>query len=140
LEWSCQEALISAGHPPFRLEKLAGLDPSTYADLRFVLHPSLRLFSSKYPCRRIWKANLADTTDGMPIDLRDEPDRLAILRTSGELRLYDLSIGELHFLRYVLEGGNFGTAVDRTLEVDLEFDAGAALRRAVSNGALVDCL
>lgn len=140
LEWSCQEALISANHPPFRLEKLTGLEPSTYADLRFVLHPSLRLFSSQYPCQRIWQANLADTTDAMPIDLRDGPDRLAILRTAGELRLHGLSVGELHFLQFVLEGVNFGTAVDRTLEVDVEFDAAAALRRAVCNGAIVDCL
>jgi hypothetical protein len=140
LEWCCQEALTSAEHAPFRLEKLAALDPTGYEDVRFLLHPSLRLFSSEYPCRRIWEANVNQAADFAPIDLRDGADRLVIVRVSGHLRIHESSVGEFNFLGAIQAGGTFGTVVERTLELDAEFDAGAALRRFVGHGAIVDCV
>jgi hypothetical protein len=122
------------------MEKLAALDPSAYEEVRFLLHPSLRLFSSQYPCRRIWESNLAEAGDLAPIDLRDGADRFVIVRVAGHLRIYDLSSGEFGFLQAVGAGEKFGTAVEHSLEVDAEFDAGAALRRLVGIGAIVDCV
>ena len=139
LEWCWQEALTAADHAPLRLEKLAARDPSTYEELRFLPHPSLRLFSSKFPCRRIWESNLAEAVDFAPIDLRDGSDQLAILRVAGHLRVFDLNVGDFYFLQAVKAGEVFGNAVEHALDTDAEFEAGAALRRFISNGAIVDC-
>jgi hypothetical protein len=140
LEWCWQEALTAAEHAPFRLDKLAALDASAYEDVRFLIHPSLRLFSSEYPCRRIWEANLNEAVDFAPIDLRDGADRLVIVRFLGQLRIHEISVGEFNFLRAVQAGGKLGIAVERALEVDAAFDAGAALRRCIEHGAIVDCV
>jgi hypothetical protein len=140
LEWCWQEALTAADHAPFRLEKLAALDPSSYEEVRFLLHPSLRLFSSRYPCRRIWESNLGEAADFAPIDLRDGPEQLLIVRAAGHLRVDELSAGEFNFLSAIHAGGNVGTAIEHMLEADAEFDAGAALRRFVGNGVIVDCV
>jgi len=140
LEWCWQETLTAAEHPSFRLEKLAAIDPSAYGQMRFLLHPSLRLFSSEFPCRRIWESNLTDAADLAPINLQYGAERLAIVRVAGRIRVHDLSIGEYTFLESVQAAETFETAVERTLEMDIEFDAGIALRRFVANGAIVDCV
>jgi hypothetical protein len=140
LEWCWQEVLTAAEHAPFRLETLAALDPSAYEDVRFSLHPSLRLFSSEYPCRRIWESNLSDAADLAPIDLQDGADRLALVRIAGHARVHELRAGEFEFLQALYAGEKFGIAVERTLEVDAEFDAGAALRRFVADGTIVACV
>ncbi len=84
LEWLIQEALLAADHAPLDLAKLAALDPGAYDELRFELHPTLRLFSSPYPALRIWEAN-AHAAEPEPIDLGSGAVRMAVMRSRLQL-------------------------------------------------------
>src|SRR5665213_3428590 len=57
LEWLCQETLLAAEHAPLDVARLARVPATAYDDLRFRLHPSVRLFASEFPCLRIWQVN-----------------------------------------------------------------------------------
>jgi hypothetical protein len=144
LEWLIQEALLAAGHPPFDLAKLGRVAPEAYDELRFQLHPSVRLFDSPYPCVHIWQANVQ--SDGEPdmIDLSEGGDRVLLMRShEGELTFHRLSRGEERFVRALSAGERFDAAVaaggtESAADCQVGFDAAAALQRFVLCGVIVD--
>jgi hypothetical protein len=139
LEWLIQESLLAAEHAPLDLQKLAGVDPSAYDALRFELHPTLRLFESRYPARRIREVNVGSDAEPERIDLNGGSDRLALLRRQMQLQFLPLSRGECALLQALLRGEPFASAVAAGDENDPDFDAAAALGRFVAAEAIVDC-
>jgi hypothetical protein len=151
-EWLLQEALLAADHAPFDMSKLAAVPPGDYDSLEFHLHPSVRLFESRYPCLAIWQANTA-AEEPPVIDLDASPHaRIAIVQSGGELRFLVLSVGEQAFLAALAVRTPFVRAVDAagaaahdaaagaaaSAAIACDFDAGDALRRFVAAGAIVD--
>lgn len=145
LEWLCEDALLAAEHAPLDLHALGAVAPAEYDTLRFRLHPTVRLFESRFPALRIWRANVDLSREPDRIDLGSGGDRLALLRRTGALEFLTLSRGETALLRAFDGGADFATALARAGE-DAgdgdgdggEFDAGAALRRFVGAQAIVD--
>jgi hypothetical protein len=127
LEWLIQEALLAADHPPFDLTRLSLVAPAEYDGLRFVLHPALRRFESRYPVRRIWES----------IDLAAGGDRLALL-PRRQLQFHPLTPGEWCWLDALEAGMPFAASVEAAVVSDGTFDAAAALRRFVRIGGIVD--
>ena len=109
LEWLIQETLLAADHPPFDLAKLQMIAPEDYDDLRFRLHPSVRLFASEFPCAEIWEANAE--AEPQVIDLRTGPDRLLTIRIHGELAFHRLSSNEFGFLESLRAQERFAAAI-----------------------------
>lgn len=138
LEWLCEESLLAAEHAALDLERLRRIAPSAYGDLRFEVHPALRLFESPFPALRIWEANVASDAEPEPIDLGAGADCLAIMRLRLKLTFHRLSRGELCFLDSLRGGDDFSEAIERAGACDDAFDAGAALRRFVAAEAIVD--
>jgi len=148
LEWLVEESLLAADHGPLDLAKLQRVPAAGYDDLRFCLHPSARLFASKYPCVAIWEANVGSDAEPELIDLGGGPDRALLVRSRGRLNCHRLSCGEERFLQSVQAGETFAAAVERGAarnEGDTAadaaacpFDAAAALQRFVLAGAIVD--
>ncbi|MEA3150028.1 MAG: hypothetical protein QOD56_967 [Gammaproteobacteria bacterium] len=138
LEWLIQESLLAAEHAPLDLQKLAGVDSSAYDALHFELHPTLRLFESPYPARRIRDANVGSDPPEA-IDLSSASDRLALMRKQMQLQFLPLTVGESAFLQALLGGEPFASAVAAGDESDPDFDATAALGRFVAAEAIVDC-
>ncbi|PKP76567.1 MAG: DUF2063 domain-containing protein [Alphaproteobacteria bacterium HGW-Alphaproteobacteria-3] len=95
----------------------APLDPAVFARmgrdeiavLRPVLHPSLRLFSSRYPVAEIWRTNREDD-EVKPVDMHGGGDALIILRPETHVLIYKLPPQQIAFLRALREGANFGEA------------------------------
>jgi hypothetical protein len=139
LEWLIQDALLAAEHAPLDLEKMAGVAASAYDTLRFELHPSLRLFESRYPALRIWEVNVGSDEEPESVNLDAGGERLAIMRHRLQLRFHRLSAGEHRLLDEIRRGATFMEAVDAAARSDAEFDAAAALQRFVSIEAIVDC-
>ena len=137
LEWLIQESLLAAEHAPLDLASLARVPPAAYDGLRFELHPTLRLFESRYPTLAIWEANVGSVAEPPAIDLRSGGDLIAIMRQRLQLRFHRLSAGEHCFLRAFERGECFSAAVDRGGEADAAFDASAALQRFVAAEAVV---
>jgi len=105
--------------------------------LRFELHPSLRLFESRYPTLAIWEVNVGSDAEPPTIDLRRGGDLIAIVRQRLQLQFHRLSAGEHSFLRALALGGCFSAAVDCGDEADAAFDASAALQRFVAAETVV---
>jgi hypothetical protein len=137
-EWLIQEALLCLEHPPFDLTRLAGVAPAAYDGLRFVLHPALHLFESRYPVRRIWESNVGSAAEPQSIDLAVGGERLALLQQRLQLHFHALTTGEWCWLEALQGGETFAASVEAALASDGAFDAVAALRRFVSIGAIVD--
>jgi hypothetical protein len=135
-EWLTQEALLAADHPPFDLTRLGLVAPAEYDGLRFVLHPALRRFESRYPVRRIWESNVGDAEPEC-IDLAAGGDRLALL-PRRQLQFHPLTPGEWCWLDALEAGMPFAASVEAAVVSDGSFDAAAALRRFVRIGAIVD--
>jgi len=138
LEWLIQESLLASDHPPFDLTRLARVAPAEYDGLRFILHPALRLFESRYPVRRIWQSNVRGDAEPECIDLADGGERLALLPQRLQLHFHPLTPGEWCWLDALEAGEPFATSVEAAVAGDGAFDAVAALRRFVSIGAIVD--
>lgn len=136
LEWLIQETLLAADHGPLDLTRVSGVAPADYDDLRFHLHPSVRLFASEFPCLAIWEANVGSEAEPELIDLASASDRLLMLRHQGQLKFHRLSRGEQSFLQSVQAGECFAAAVDA--DAHGEFDAAASLQRFVLAGVIVD--
>jgi len=137
LEWLIQESLVAAEHAPLDLASLARVPPAVYDGLRFALHPTLRLFESRYPTLAIWEVNVGSDAEPPTIDLRSGGDLLAIVRHRLQLRFHRLSAGEHCFLHAVARGECFSAAVDCGGDADAAFDAAAALKRFVAAEAVV---
>ena len=140
LEWLIQETLLAAAAEPLDLAKLQRVAPADYDELRFCLHPSARLFASEFPCLAIWEANVASAAEPEPIDLGAGPERVLLVRNSGQLRFHRLSQGEQSFLQSVQAGERFSAAVSDAAAVGHGFDATSALQRFVLAGVIVDFL
>jgi hypothetical protein len=148
LEWLVQETLLAADHGPLDLAKLGRILPDDYDGLRFHLHPSARLFASRYPCVAIWEANVGSDAEPELINLDAGPDRVLLVRAGGQLKCHRLSHGEQEFLHSVQAGERFAAAVESggvQSRADLAgegehctFDAAAALQRFVLAGVIVD--
>jgi hypothetical protein len=142
LEWLIQETLLAGGHPPFDLGKLGRVAPEDYGELRFQLHPTVRLFDSPYPCVHIWQANVQDDAEPELIDLSEGADRVLLMRSDGgRLTFHQLSIGEHAFLQALSAGERFEAAVTAGAaprDDDGGFDAAASLQRFVLSGVIVD--
>jgi len=145
-EWLVQETLLAADHGPLDLAKLGQVAAGDYDELRFHLHPSVRLFASEFPCLRIWEANVGSDAEPEMIDLDAGPDRVLLVRHSGQLQRHRLSHGEHAFMHSLLAGERFAAAVEAGAdrgELDAAFgagafDAAAALQRFVLAGAIVN--
>ena len=137
LEWLIQESLLAPDHAPLDLRALAQVETAAYDALQFTLHPTLRLFESKFPALRIWEANVGD---GEPptLDLDSGGERLAIMRHEGDLRLHRLDRGEYAFLGCVADGRSFAASVNCGAAADPTFHATVALQRFVAANAIVD--
>ncbi len=142
LEWLCQQSLLAADRSPLDLAKLAAVDLSDYDSLCFLLHPSVRLFSSKFPCQTIWQANTADdnTSENIDLDLASDrgPEYLLIFRDSLGLLLQGLNACEYSFLGNLQRGETFTTAVQAANTESAAFNPSDSLRRWVAMRVIVD--
>src|SRR5258706_4639264 len=123
LEWLIQESLLAAEHAALDLASLARVPPADYDDLRFELHPTLRLFESRYPALAIWEVNVGSVAEPPTLDLRSGADLIAIGRHRLRLQFHRLSAGEHCFLDAIARGECFAAAVGRAAEADAVFDA-----------------
>ena len=139
-----QETLLAADHGPLDLAKLGAVAVGDYDDLRFHLHPSVRLFASEFPCVAVWEANVGSDAEPELIDLGAGPDRVLLVRHNGQLTCHRLSHGELEFLQSVQARERFAAALESGAhrgELDAAGDgcnAAAALQRFVRAGVIVD--
>jgi len=132
LEWRIAESLEEPALISQPVTVLSWLDEPDGAAI--ALQPSLRLFASRWPVLKIWSAH----QDGVESDFVAErllrPERAAIWRTGGAIRVVALDAGDSRFLRMLSLGRPLGRAVACAHAIDPMFDLAGALARIFGCG------
>jgi hypothetical protein len=127
LEWAYAEAETAADAPPFDLRALSDVDPEGYPELRFVLHPSSRFVTSRYPVLSIWEAHQAD--DVRHVALGTGAEHVLLLRRAAGVSLHGLDSATFAFTRSLADGETLADAHEAGLAAEADFDLNAALAR-----------
>lgn len=139
LEWAYQEVLVAAEHAPLDLVRLMSIEPAEYPNLRFELHPAVRLVESSYPVLTIWSANQANGASEEVIDLRQGGECVLVQRTRAAVELTRLPSPHFAFLSTIAAGETLATAAEAAATgVDAGVDFGLILRRYVTGGVIVN--
>lgn len=85
LEWACHECELAPEPDAFDFTALARVAPEAYAELRFALHPAVRLVSSAHPIASILAANAPDR-DGT-LSGAQSAELALVRRVNGEARV-----------------------------------------------------
>jgi len=136
LEWAYAEAETAADARPLDLRVLRKVDPDEYSELRFVLHPSSRFVTSRYPVLSIWEAHQAD--DVRPVALGAGAEHVLLLRSTAEVRLHGLDTGTFAFTRSLADGETLGDAHETALAAAAHFDLNTALARLAALNLFTD--
>jgi hypothetical protein len=137
-EWLCQTSKLAAEHACLDLTKLASVPPADYDGLHLVLHPSVNLFESPYPCLQIWQSHLDERIDNDSIDLDSGGVRVAIASARHRLTFLSLSKSESIFLDALRSDCPLCLAVEAAISADPAFDVAEVLRRYVMAHVIVD--
>jgi hypothetical protein len=136
LEWAYAEAETAADAAPLDLRALAEVDSDEYSRLRFVLHPSSRFVTSRYPVLSIWEAHQAD--DVRPVALGAGAEHVLLLRSRTEVRLHGLDTGTFAFVRSLADGETLEDAHETALAAASHFDLNTALARFAALNLFTD--
>lgn len=138
LEWCMDESFHEADRPPLDLARLAAVPAHRSGELRFVLHPAVRLLRSAYPVRRIRELGLAGDAHADPIGIDDGEDHLLVSREGFVVTVQTLGAPGFRFLSALACHRDFGGAYAEALEVDADFDPAPVLRQHVVRGTIAD--
>lgn len=128
LEWAWHECFHAADAPTLDLAALAAVPPERHGEIRFALHPALRLVESAHPILAIWEANQPER-DGTP-DRLEGADRVLVHRPHLDVEVTSLDAQAFAFLRAIDAGASFEDAAERAA-----YDDPAALLQALQRFA-----
>jgi len=133
LEWAVQEAMVAAdGDEALDLAALAAVPVPSQGDIRFCLHPSVRLLRTEYAVFSLWEslqAGRAVTPAGR------EPECLLVLRRAAGIELQRLPAADLAWLGSLQAGATLAAAAS-ALPADQQDTLGALLVRWVGAGVV----
>ena len=130
LEWACHESERAPQAPAFDFAALAEVPPQAHGDLRFALHPAVRLVASPHPIVSIYAAN-APGRDGTPE--RTSGAQLALVRREGSrARVQACDADEWRLLQGFARGETLAEASRGVAEALVP----GALARWVSSGVI----
>ena len=135
LELAWKQVFYAPAAEPIDLVSLAGLAPEHLGNLRFRMHPALRLVSSDYPVLQIWQANQPDVAASGVIDLRLGGERILLLRVNDRVMLNTVSSAEYAWLAALQSGSSLADAVDAAFAQEDSFEFASCLQRYVMRGA-----
>jgi len=138
LEWNMHEVFHAPDHAPLALDKLGQLPQSSYAMLRFMLHPACRLLSSPFPVHRIWEWNQATAQQEEALDIGSEEASLLIRRSGFEVELVPLAPAEFAMLSALSDGRTVGAAFESALRADQGFELARFIWDHVRQETIVD--
>jgi Putative DNA-binding domain len=135
LEWAVQEAMVAAdGDEALDLAALAAVPAERQGDIRFHLHPSVRLLRTDHAVFALWEALQA----GQPVTPAGRAagsECLLVLRRAAGVELQRLPATDLAWLESLQAGAPLALAAS-ALPADEQAALGALLVRWVGAGVL----
>ena len=133
LEWQVQESLVAAdGDEALDLATLAAVPAARQADIRFHLHPSVRLLRTEHGVFALWQA-LQSGQPAPPVGR--QPECLLVLRRATGVELQRVPVTDLAWLEALQGGATLGEAAS-LLPATAEDTLGPLLVRWVAAGVL----
>jgi hypothetical protein len=131
IERAWLEAYHAAEALPLDPAALAAIAPERVGELRFTLHPSLRVVRCRFPALTIWRMNVADGVPGT-VDLTDGGEDVLVVRPTADVEVRALPAGGARLLWALGHGRPLGAAVraelPRCTPKDLSMHLGGLLR------------
>lgn len=141
LEWAWHEAFHAGDAAPLDPARLAAVPADEHADLRFVLHPAVRLTKSDFPTLRIWEVNQPAFTGEVEVDW-DAPVEMLLIRrdlTDGVSVLIEpLRPANYAFLRALQRHATLDAATTAALGEDAAFNLQGFLLESVQSAVIAD--
>lgn len=136
LERAWTEAYHAAESTPIDTAQLGAIDPRCLAQIRFALHPSLRVVRSSFPSVHIWLMNI---DGGMPaaIDIHRGGEHAVVLRPAADVEVIRVAAGTATFIQRIAAGASVAGAASIALDGDSGFDLAGALRDLLAMEAIV---
>jgi hypothetical protein len=137
LEWAWHEAYHAADAGEFDTTALQQVSQTQYSDLRFALHPALRLVRSTYPLHRIWQVNQETFNGDQSVDLDEGSVCILVTRPHLEVIVQAIPEAEWIFLSLLKKGCTIDEAVKAAMQVDARFDLATVLESRVADHTIV---
>ena len=138
LEWAVNAAYHAADAPTLDPARIAAVPQDRYAQLRFVAHPSTRIFASEFPVDRIWQTHQPGGDLETKIDLSSGGCRLLIDRHDQDIRFLALDAAGFALAAALCAGDALQEAYEKAAAVDSAFDLIAALSTHLARGTFSD--
>jgi hypothetical protein len=137
LEWAREEAYYAADAPPLTPAAVATNPIDRYPELRFSLHPTVRLIRSAGPVHSLWQAALADQP--LAGTLKKAPEQVLVVRPGMMVVTRPIGAADLVLLEALGSGLPLAGAAARAQTVDTGFDLQGALASHLSGGTFAGC-
>jgi hypothetical protein len=138
LEWCMEESFNEADHAPLSLARLAAVPEEHHGRLRFLLAPSCRLLSSRFPVLRIWEVCQPDFESEVAVDLRQGAVNVLVRRQGFSVIAEAVPSGEFAMLSALAGGEGFAEGYECGRREDSGFDPAAFLQKYILSCVLVD--
>ncbi len=134
LEWACHECHHAADAGALDVAALARVGAESLGELRFALHPAVRLMRSFHPIAAIWEANQPHR-DGIP-DRARGPDHVLVRREDLAVRVERVDAAQWTLLAGFAAGASLDEASASLGAGEAERILAASLARFVRDGVI----
>lgn len=137
LEWALHSSYFAADVEPIDRVGVSQIEPERLESIKFDLHPSAQLISSKYPINKIWQVSQQGYEGDFNLDINSGGVDILVVRPEYKINTIILEMGEYPFLNSLLDGSSLGDAFEFAYNANEEFDIGIALQKFIMNGTFV---
>jgi hypothetical protein len=137
LEVARGRAFHAADVDPISASRFAALTSEQLPDLRVVLHPSVSLLRSRFPCVSAWQANQSDS-DGLIRCWKAEDAIVA--RPHYDVTVAQLPDGGFVLLSSLAAGASLASAIEAASRDCADFDLAANLAVLTGAGIVIEIL
>lgn len=104
------------------------------AELRFEVHPSVRVVRSRFPALTIWRMNVADGVPA-PVDLDAGGEDALVVRPAAEVVVRSIPAGGADLLAALARGEPLAIAAESVLQKHTDLDLASHLAGLLESGA-----
>jgi Putative DNA-binding domain len=136
LEWAREEAYYAADAPPLEPAAIARIPSERFPELRFSLHPSVRLVRSAGSVHSLWQAALAGVASPPP---EGTSEQALVVRPEMTVVTRPIDAGDLVLLEALGSGLPLAEAAARAQAAGPGFDLQGALASHLVGGTFAAC-
>lgn len=135
IEWAYTRAYHARDEAPIPITALNDIPPDDLAQVRFELHPSLQLVTSRYPAVSIW-ADCTDRAGNLTIDMTRGEEGL-IIRPALVVDVRVLPSGGAQFIDLLAQDKTIGDAAECVMQASQGFELSSHLMGLFDSGCVI---